>query len=147
MSPSAIIGIDPGASGGIAIVGPGIAEAHKMPKTDRDLLDLLAELAPRASIAILERLQPMPMRGCIAAWKLGQSYGSLRMALAAARVPYELVTPGKWQRALGCLSRGDKNVTKAKAQALFPDLRIIHATADALLLAEYGRRTLLRSSA
>jgi hypothetical protein len=38
------------------------------------------------------------------------------------------------------LSKGDKNVTKRKAQELFPSLKITHATADALLIAEYLRR-------
>jgi hypothetical protein len=39
-----------------------------------------------------------------------------------------------------CLTKGDKNVSKARAQELFPALKITHATADALLIAEYGRR-------
>jgi hypothetical protein len=60
--------------------------------------------------------------------------------LVAAGLPFELVSPAMWQRAMGCLSGGDKNVTKRKAQELFPDLYITHATADALLIAEYGRR-------
>ena len=37
-----IIGIDPGASGGIAVVQDGfITEAYKMPATERDVHDLL----------------------------------------------------------------------------------------------------------
>ena len=46
----------------------------------------------------------------------------------------------RWQKYLGCLTKGDKNVSKAKAQELFPDLKITHAIADSLLIAEYGRR-------
>lgn len=38
--------------------------------------------------------------------------------------------------------QGDKNVTKAAAQRLFPDQKVVHATADAMLLAEYARRVL-----
>ncbi len=60
--------------------------------------------------------------------------------LIASRIPFEEVTPQKWQKTLSCLSRGDKNITKAKAQQLFPGLRVTHATADALLIAEYARR-------
>lgn len=33
------------------------------------------------------------------------------------------------------------NVTKAKAQELFPKEKVTHATADALLLATYCKRT------
>ena len=54
--------------------------------------------------------------------------------------PFEEVAPQVWQKVLGCLSRGDKNVTKAKAQQLFPAIKVTHAIADALLLAEYARR-------
>jgi hypothetical protein len=39
-----------------------------------------------------------------------------------------------------CLTGGDKNISKRRAQELFPSLKITHAVADALLIAEYGRR-------
>ncbi len=45
----------------------------------------------------------------------------------------------RWQKEMGCLTKGDKNVTKRRAQELFPTLKITHAIADALLIAEYGR--------
>jgi hypothetical protein len=51
------------------------------------------------------------------------------------------VTPFTWQKRLQCLSGGDKNVTKARAQQLFPGVKISHITADALLLAEFCRLT------
>ena len=41
-------------------------------------------------------------------------------------------------------SKGDKNVTKRRAQELFPGARVTHAVADALLLAEYCRRLEVR---
>ena len=62
------------------------------------------------------------------------------MALIAAGIPFETVTPAKWQGAMGCRTKGDKNVTKRKAQDLFPGVKVTHAIADALLIAEWGRR-------
>jgi hypothetical protein len=62
------------------------------------------------------------------------------MALVASGIPFERVTPAKWQRELGCLTKGDKNVTKRKAQELFPDVKVTHANADALLLATWRGR-------
>jgi hypothetical protein len=47
-----------------------------------------------------------------------------------------------WQGALECLSGGSKNVTKLRAQQLFPGEKVTHGSADALLIAEYGRRRL-----
>jgi hypothetical protein len=41
---------------------------------------------------------------------------------------------------MSCLTKGDKNVTKSRAQELFPEVKVTHAIADALLIAEYGRR-------
>jgi hypothetical protein len=62
------------------------------------------------------------------------------MALTAAGIPFERVRPQKWQQAMGCMTKGDKNVSKRRAQELYPQLKITHATADALLIATYGTR-------
>jgi crossover junction endodeoxyribonuclease RuvC len=83
----------------------------------------------------------MPKQGVSSTFKFGVNYGFLRGMLTAHKIPFEEVTPQKWQKAMGCLSKGNKNVTKAKAQQLFPNLKITHKVADALLIAEYCRRT------
>lgn len=62
------------------------------------------------------------------------------MALTAAGIPFDEVSPAVWQKYLGCLTGGDKNVTKAKAQQLFPHITVTHAIADAILIGEYLRR-------
>jgi len=45
-----------------------------------------------------------------------------------------------WQKALGCMTKGDKNITKRLASELFPAIKCTHTVSDALLIAEYGRR-------
>lgn len=136
---STIIGIDPGKSGGIAIIKNGQAWADKMPETEKDLWDYFDSLL-EDGFAYLEKVHAMPKQGVTSTFSFGQNFGMLIMALTAAAIPFELVTPQRWQKELGCLSHGDKNVTKRRAQQLFPGLTITHATADALLIAEYGRR-------
>jgi len=79
--------------------------------------------------------------GVKSAFTFGEGYGRLQMALTALGIPYERVRPAAWQKAIGCMTKGDKNVSKRKAQELFPDLKVTHAIADALLIAEYNRRT------
>jgi hypothetical protein len=137
------IGVDPGLSGGIAFVPEtGTPWAHKMPETDRDLLDLLSDnISLHTATALLELVHSSPQMGVKSAFTFGEGYGRLQAVLTALRVPYERVRPQAWQKAMGCLTKGDKNVSKRRAQELFPTLKVTHATADALLIAEFNRRT------
>ena len=137
------IGVDPGQSGGVAVVfgeNGGVAwPLRKM--TERDISDLFVELRyKRVAMAVIEKVHSMPKQGVASSFKFGVNYGFLRGMLCAHRLRFTEVTPAKWQRVMECRTKGDKNVTKARAQQLFPDLKITHATADALLIAEYGRR-------
>ena len=144
-SDTCILGVDPGLSGGLAVVGTdGSADCYKMPPTEKDVWELIWELMGRARItkAYIEKVHSMPHQGVASTFTFGMNYGLLRGFLLALEVPFEVVSPGVWQRAMGCLSKGNKNVTKARAQELYPALgrRITHATADALLIATYGLR-------
>ncbi len=136
------IGIDPGKSGGIAILDEGKVATYKLADlTERDLFELFDSLRFTATVAAhLEKVASSPQMGVVSAFTFGMGYGGLRMALVASGIPFETVTPAKWQRAMGCLTKGDKNVTKRKAQELFPNVKVTHAIADALLIAEYCRR-------
>jgi hypothetical protein len=62
------------------------------------------------------------------------------MALTAAGIPFERVRPQVWQKAMGCMTKGDKNVSKRKAQELFPSIKVNHYVADSLLIASYGTK-------
>jgi hypothetical protein len=141
------VGIDPGKLGGIACIWEsGQAEAWKMPETERDVSQLLwqfnglehLEMASEV-FAVIEHVGPMPGNGVTGMFKFGMNYGFLRGLLTAFEIPFDEARPQKWQKAMGCLSKGDKNVTKQKAQQLHPELKITHATADAILLAEYAK--------
>lgn len=144
------IGIDPGKSGGIAsMAGFSILNplTIKLSETPSDVVEWLWSTVGIGSCparAIIEQVHATPQMGVTSAFSFGRSYGWLLGVLDALRIPYEFVSPQKWQKALGCLSKGDKNATKAAAQRLWPNLRITHAIADALLLAEYGRRLEVR---
>ena len=117
-----------------------------MPATMRDLADMIVVHSSiyRAQkfpiFAYVEKVHSSPQMGVTSAFTFGQGYGALLMLLTCKGIPFEQVTPQKWQKAMGCMSKGDKNVTKRRAQELFPNLKITHATADALLIGEYGRR-------
>jgi Holliday junction resolvasome RuvABC endonuclease subunit len=141
-APDSLIGIDPGKSGGIAVYRNGEMTASKMPDTHKDLFEMLRLIKEESvqPVALLEKVHSMPGQGVRSVFTFGEGYGSLRMALTATAIPYDTCTPQKWQKALGCLTKGDKNVSKAKAQELFPALKITHAIADAILICEHLRR-------
>ena len=143
------IGVDPGANGGIAWIDyNGKACVEKMPDSLQDLWELICDITsyPKSSIdgrsykAYIEQVSSSPQMGVVSAFSFGRGYGNLEMALTAAGIPFERVRPQVWQKALGCMTKGDKNVSKRKAQELFPDRKVTHATADALLIAYYGTK-------
>ena len=72
-------------------------------------------------------------------FSFGQGYGFLRGLLTAYRIPFQTVSPSTWQKALGCLTKGDKSVTRRKAQEMFPSVEVTNRNADALLLAWYAK--------
>jgi hypothetical protein len=149
------IGIDPGKSGSIAWITDGRPCVEKMPETPQDLFDLIMSIKGEWKFckAYLEQVHVAPSfaesedgkanrhrMGARSAFTFGQGFGHLEMALTAAGIPFDRVSPQRWQKAMCCLTKGDKNVSKRRAQELFPSMRVTHATADALLIATYGTR-------
>jgi len=140
------IGIDPGKHGGVAwqfATAAGQSLHHeKIPETEKDLFELFEHVASFGSgVAMIEKVSSSPGMGVVSAFSFGRGYGFLRGCLVCQKLPFVEVLPAKWQKDLGCLTRGDKNVSKSRAQQLFPHVgKITHATADALLISEYCRR-------
>lgn len=93
------IGIDPGASGGIAMLDAqgGVVVLEKMPATDRDVLDVLAQASDLewTPTAVLEFVRSSPRQGVVSAFTFGCGWGALRMALCASQIPLDEVTPAK----------------------------------------------------
>lgn len=141
-----IIGIDPGANGAIAWITDGKPCVEKMPDTLQDLWELLISISMNASTggtgihAYIEQVHSSPQMGVKSAFTFGNGFGHLEMALTAAGIPFTRIRPQVWQKELGCMTKGDKNVTKRKAQELFPSMKVNHYVADALLIAHYGTK-------
>lgn len=161
------IGVDPGASGGLACVssaGPqGVAVACKMPDTDDGILHWLRSHKAGLSgttVAALEEVGGWVHRRHMeteegargrhtgsSMFKFGTSFGACKMALTSVGAKPLLVRPQEWQRALEIPPKGKsekktafKSRLKEMAQGLYPTLRVTLSTADALLIAEYCRR-------
>lgn len=145
---SIYIGVDPGYSGAVAWVdNEGNMLGHRKFKdlTPLDIWDTfydithdeLMEWHSEGCFAILERVSAMPRQGVSSTFKFGNIYGMLEMALVGTHIPFERVLPNTWQKYMKCQTKGDKNITKRKAQELYPKEKITHANADAILIARY----------
>jgi len=147
------LGIDPGQSGAIvALRSSGeFAGWWTLKQTPRDLYDCLAYLGKTFPVQLVtvEKLWALPNRmttahrGSQGTWKLGVSYGMIQGFLVACKLRAEFVAPLTWQTYFGCVTKGDKNVSKQKAEDLWPNVKFTKRYADATLLAEYGRRHFL----
>ena len=134
------MGIDPGKSGGICILDDeNIYTLSMTNKTEMDIYEWILE-QPRPNKCYFEKVASMPRDGNASAFTFGKAFGFIYGILTAMQIPFEMVRPLTWQKALSCQTKGVKNVTKRKALQLFPQIKITHAIADAMLIAEYGKR-------
>lgn len=143
-----IIGVDPGKSGGMVIRS---LKKHSfiIASPFRDLatvISVLDTIIDEVAFVVLEKVHAAPAQGVSSAFTFGENYGVWQGIFAAYGVKVHSVDPQVWQKKMNCRSGGDKNVTKQKAQELFPGMKITHAVADALLISEFGLRTVEEKS-
>lgn len=161
-----VIGIDPGANGGIAIFIPGQnVKAVKMPKDITDLCDFFAYYRENFKpIVFLEKLSIRPddvsVQGDRAAMgklyriqKLMANYEHLKALIETAGIPYVMVHPGKWTSYLGLritsrnsvkeTKRDRKNRYKEYAQKNYPYINVTLWNADALNIMHFARKVLV----
>jgi hypothetical protein len=124
-----------------------------MPRTERDIWDWLSSLSDvfpeEERFAVIEKVGGYVGQGQpgSAMFKFGRNVGVLIGCLTAAGIPFEEITPQRWQKALGIPPRKKtesktqwKNRLKSFAQKLYPSVTATLSTCDALLIAEFCRR-------
>lgn len=137
-----VCGIDPGNNGAVCLLPNDNTSILVQPlsATEVDIIDFVQEHASVITICAIEKVHSMPGNGSSSMFKFGQGYGFLRGIILSARIPLVDVTPQTWQKALSCLSHGDKNITKSKAQTMYPSMKITHTIADAILIASWAKQ-------
>lgn len=150
-----VLGIDPGLTGGLAVVDAGngqirVLEAIDVPTEGEDAK---REVSPsvltfiqkhRPGIAYIERAQAMPDQGASSGFNYGKGYGALRMAVRGCLVPLTTIEATAWKRAHGLPAGSDKEHSRQLALHLFPEAigyfeRVKdHGRAEAALIAWYG---------
>jgi crossover junction endodeoxyribonuclease RuvC len=154
------IGIDVGLTGAIAVVCDSWdTEVYDMPVVEEkgartvkkyidslSLAGLLKAALYRRTLGtlVVESQHSMPEQGVAGVFSLGRSYGTIEGVVGALGYPLSRADPSRWKKAMGC--DPGKEGGRLRALELFPHQahnlkrKKDHDRADALLLAEYGRR-------
>ena len=154
---SAIIGIDPGISGALALVTQApkwnieVVDIPTLEVNGRrrvDMHGLLRQLRTWAMLADvrsawIEDVGAMP--GQASMFPFGFACGAAQMAIVAAELPLMLATPQKWKKHYGLKGGKDnKDQSRLLASRMFPTHAHLWARkkddgrAEAVLLANYG---------
>lgn len=155
-----IIGIDPGQTGAVAFINPHKTMVYDTPtemvkkgKTNKTeyLPSAMADIVRTLLVqgvnphCYIEKVGAMPGQGVTSMFGFGKGFGLWLGILAALKVPYTLVTPQAWKKEI-MQGVSDKDAARGVAMRLFPDKsselsrKKDIGRADALLIAEYGRR-------
>lgn len=149
MATKRVIGIDPGLTGAVAVNGFRAAMVDDLPIVEKQInpsaLAEFFEFQPEKSLIVIEQQQPMPRDGCKQSFRTGLNYGMLKAVAMLSGCRVEIIRANIWKKEFGLLKK-DKDASRLKALELFPELadrlklKKHHGRAEALLIAEYGRR-------
>lgn len=115
---TAILSIDPGKTGALAIFKHGELDAiADMPDTTAGLQDLLMDLPP-LKCAVVEKAYAGTVAGPRQIATTFQRYGALLASLQWRDIPIQEVQPAAWKKALG-LGK-DKAASREMASQMFP---------------------------
>ena len=152
----AVIGIDPGKSGGIAVyTGGNIIEALPCPGSPGDMADSVNSIVNNFAIdgiansnvlVAIENVHAFPTDGRSSAFKFGTNFGTWLGICAANKLKVEFISPIVWMKTYReHIVYGDipkdkserKRHLKLLAISYFKDARVTLKTADAILIAKY----------
>ena len=151
---NAIIGIDPGLSGGYAIRfadKPISTVAYPMPLVggEIDVSEIAEHFSTLDSVKVfIEKVHSMPKQGVSSTFKFGVGYGKLLGMCQVMGWSYELVTPQAWKKVVLAGTSKDKDAAIQVAHRLYPEIKLLlpkcrkahDGMADALCVLEWGLR-------
>tara|TARA_Y100001970_G_C14039350_1_gene752834 strand:- start:97 stop:585 length:489 start_codon:yes stop_codon:yes gene_type:complete len=152
-----IIGIDPGLSGGIAILDdlkvfdlfdmPIMSEGKKNKNqlNSAQLVNIIKKhIVSDDTFVIVEQVSAMPGQGVTSMFNFGQTFGSIKGICAALNLPIFYVRPTKWKKHFELIN-SSKDASRTKAIEMYPQIseRLSRKKdvnkADAILIARYFR--------
>lgn len=153
-----IIGIDPGKTGAVAVILTGnppvvyVIRDTPILNGEYDIIGMANMLENIGEFyqpdgVFIEKVHSMPGQGVASMFNFGMGYGMWLGVIAALKLPYSLVTPQSWKKEL-MEGKKEKDDARMRAMELYPKAHDLLyrkkdiGRADALLIAEYGRRKL-----
>lgn len=159
---SVIIGIDPGLDGAVAVIHPkgiviydtpiidvGIGKKIRRKYNLKEMVSIISAIKLRDSFTEcwIEDVHAMPGQGVTSMFSMGRGLGSWEAIVTALMIPLYFVSPVRWKKTIMDGMGKEKSAAVLKAQQIFPEAclktprgRLLDGRAEALLIAEYGRR-------
>lgn len=155
------IGIDPGATGGICVIDEAdrLLLLESCPKTIKGQWEALCRAMACLTggtyssmpdgVCAIENVHSMPKQGVRSTWTFSGNYHAWLMALVAAQIPYQQVSPQRWMQHFGAMPAHSGTMAERKrkrkhrllhfAEQRYPSTKITLNMADAVLLAVYAK--------
>ncbi len=155
-----IVGIDPGLSGGIAILEdskvlklfdmPVMAEGKKNKRqlNSAQLVSIIKEniFKSEETAVVVEQVNAMPGQGVTSMFNFGQTFGAIKGVCAALNLPIFFVRPSKWKKHFELIN-SSKDSSRTKVIEMYPSLsnqlskkKDVNKS-DAILIARYYSET------
>lgn len=141
---SLFIGIDPGASGAIAVLSPDLHPVKVLDYAKEECAALVRSLkTPKPCVAFIEHVHAMPKNGAVSMFNFGANFGWWKGLLDGCEIPYILVDPKRWQNHFGLVKKTPTDKPSLElCRRCFPsvDLRLKknNGRSDALCIASFG---------
>ena len=160
-----IIGIDPGLSGGIAVLEnnkvlsifdmPVMSEGKKNKRqlNSAQLVKLIQDnISKNEEVSVVvEQVNAMPGQGVTSMFNFGQTFGAIKGVCAALSLPIFFVRPAKWKKHFELIN-SSKDSSRTKAIEMYPSLSNDLAKkkdvnkSDAILIARFYSETRLNDT-
>ena len=160
-----IIGIDPGLSGGIAVLEnnkvlsifdmPVMSEGKKNKRqlNSAQLVKLIKDnISKNEEVSVVvEQVNAMPGQGVTSMFNFGQTFGAIKGVCAALGLPIFFVRPAKWKKHFELIN-SSKDSSRTKVIEMYPSLSNDLAKkkdvnkSDAILIARFYSETRLNDT-
>ena len=127
VTPSAVLGVDPGKTGALALtVANELVAVEDMPTIDKRVnATVLAKLVDDwcyqhgIRLAVIENVHAMPKQGISSAFNFGRGLGVVEGIVLAKAIPVTFVSPAKWKADMA-LAGKDKGASRQLATDTWP---------------------------